>query len=407
MRSDLAERPARHRLPRCAVGLVLVALLSAGCSDEYVAPPPTERTDVVDAGIAATTLNAWQTALDDGDRASAEALGADATSADLLGDVTDNATDLSLSDVTFTYVTETGETDGDDGWTGLVAVTWRIDGFDPTSARIELPVRFADGGTTIAGLGASAARLPVWLSGRVGVRRSPGVLVFGVATAAELATYDHQARRASTEIRRVLGSDAPVVVEVPADAAGLDRALGVPSGTYASIAAVTAPVDGSRTAKSPIHVFLNPTVYDAMDPRAAQVVATHEAVHAATGAVLAQGVPLWLVEGFADYVALRDVDLPITRTAGQLIDQVEAEGVPEALPADSDFDPASGHLGVSYEAAWQVVVTLAEERGEATLVAFYRAMLKGADLGVELADRFGWTLADLTRSWQSRVAGLG
>ena len=36
---------------------------------------------------------------------------------------------------------------------------------------------------------------------------------------------------------------------------------------------------------------------------------SHEAVHVATEAARST-MPLWLLEGFADYVALRDVDLP-------------------------------------------------------------------------------------------------
>ncbi|GAA4806367.1 hypothetical protein GCM10025786_07220 [Nocardioides caeni] len=363
--------------------------------------------EIVDAGQAATSLATLQRAAVDGDLGAAEELGADTEAAALLGDIVANAVDLGLSDVTFTYVTETGETSGDDGWTALVAVTWRIDGFDEASARTELPVHFADGGRSIEALGDDSARLPVWLSDRVGSRRSPDALVFGVASDKELAIYDRQIRRAITEIRGVIGGDERVVVEVPADTGSLDRALDVASGTYASIAAVTAPVDGSRTEQSPVHVFVNPAVYDAMDPVAAQVVATHEVVHAVTGAVLAQTAPLWLVEGFADYVALRDLDLPISRTAGQLIDAVEADGVPDSLPADSEFDPASGHLGVVYEAAWQVVVTLAEQGGETAVVEFYRAVLGGADVATELVDRFGWTEADLTAGWQLRVAGLG
>ena len=43
-------------------------------------------------------------------------------------------------------------------------------------------------------------------------------------------------------------------------------------------------------------------------------------------------MPLWLLEGFADYVALRDVDLPIATTAGQIIEQVRRDG-PPAPPA--------------------------------------------------------------------------
>ncbi|NHA00020.1 hypothetical protein G5V59_06820 [Nocardioides sp. W3-2-3] len=112
------------------------------------------------------------------------------------------------------------------------------------------------------------------------------------------------------------------------------------------------------------------------------------------------------MEGFADYVALRDVRLPQTRTAAQVIRQVKKEGVPQRLPADTDFDPSASHLGTVYEAAWLVTVTLAEHRGQAALVAFYRSVLGGAQVAAALRAGFGWSEADLTSAWRSRLASL-
>ena len=86
-----------------------------------------------------------------------------------------------------------------------------------------------------------------------------------------------------------------------------------------------------------MHVFVNPDVFGRLRTAGAQVVMSHEAVHVATDAARST-VPLWLLEGFADYVALRDVDLPISTTAGQIIRQVRRDGVPEALPGPVEFD---------------------------------------------------------------------
>ena len=55
-------------------------------------------------------------------------------------------------------------------------------------------------------------------------------------------------------------------------------------GHTAGIAAVTAPADGSTDTDSPVHVFVNPEVFDRLQPTGAQVVLSHEAVHVATDA---------------------------------------------------------------------------------------------------------------------------
>lgn len=387
--------------------LVVVALVTAGCSpDEYVAPPPAQGSEVADPASAANTLASFQDAVVDGDAAAAGGLASGDDARLLLEGVAENAEALDLTDVTFRYVTETGKTDGDDAWDGLVAVTWRIQDFDEASARIEIPMSFTDGGRRIAAIGGATGRTPVWLSGPATVRRVPGALVLSSDNGADRTAYSRWARRAVVAAREVVGGRSALVVEIPSDTAALHRALGADPGAYGSIAAVTAPVDGSRAEGSPVHVFVNPTVYDELDPVAAQVVMTHEAAHALTGAALARSTPLWLLEGFADYVALRDVDLPLSRTAGQITKQVRRDGVPKDLPSDSEFDPSGTHLGTVYEAAWQVAVTLAERGGEPALVAFYRAVLGGKKLGPALRASFGWSTAQLTAAWQSRLATL-
>ena len=395
------RRVSRRGLPAV---LLAVVLLAGGCSpDEYVAPPPPQGSEVADAAAAATTVAALQGALDDPEAAAA--LGAGDGSA-LLRAVAENAAALRLSDVTFRYVTETGRTSGQDAWDALVAITWRMTGFETASARVEVPVSFAEGGRRIAAIGGSGARLPLWLAGPLTVRRASGAVVLAGAPVTDLDRYVRWAARAVAAVRDRLGVRGGLVVEIPGDTQALHRALDADPGTYDAIAAVTAPVDGSRAAGSPVHVFVNSRVYDDLDPVAGQVVMTHESVHALTGATRAQGAPLWLLEGFADHVALREVDLPVSRTAGQVIEQVRREGLPKALPADTALDPASDRLGAVYEAAWQVAETLVERRGEDGLVAFYDAVLDGTPWVTALKRRFDWSEAQLTRAWRSRLAGL-
>jgi hypothetical protein len=203
-------------------------------------------------------------------------------------------------------------------------------------------------------------------------------------------------------VRGVLrGWRAGLVVEVPATAGDLARALGAGEAEYAGVAAVTASPDGSLTPGAPLHVFVNPEVLGTLEARGAQVVMSHEATHVATRAPLST-LPLWLLEGFADYVALRAVPLPLSTTAAQVIAQVREEGVPATLPGPTEFDPTASHLGAAYEAAWLACVVLADRGGEQALVDFYRAADRG---GVVTALRraFGWSLGRLTEVWRARL----
>jgi hypothetical protein len=118
---------------------------------------------------------------------------------------------------------------------------------------------------------------------------------------------------------------------------------------------------------------------------------------------------VWLVEGFADYVALRDVDLPVSRTAAQVIAQVREDGLPSQLPGESDFDVTAPHLGASYEAAWLACEALVDLAGQSALVDVYRETSAGTDVQVALRRSAGLGVADVVRRWRDllRTASRG
>jgi hypothetical protein len=154
-----------------------------------------------------------------------------------------------------------------------------------------------------------------------------------------------------------------------------------------------------------VHVFVNPDVFERLPPTGAQVVLSHEAVHVATDAARSDLAP-WLVEGFADYVALRDVDLPVSTTAAQIIGQVRRHGPPKTLPGPAEFATGTSHLGATYESAWLACVLLADSGGEQALVGLYDDVAAGVPLSRALRQRFGLTEAGLTRRWQQRLSDL-
>jgi hypothetical protein len=240
----------------------------------------------------------------------------------------------------------------------------------------------------------------------VEVDRSAHALV--LATSAQEA--DQVARRADAAVP-VVRAVFPrwrggLVVEVPSSEEGLDAALAQDPGTYADIAAVSASVDGTLTPDSQVHIFVNPAVYDGLDPVGAQVVMSHEATHVATRAPLTTGLPLWLLEGFADYVALHDVDLPLSTTASQIIQQVRKDGAPDQLPGQADFDQTSTHFGAAYESAWLACLVLADAGGQEHLVQLYEQVSHGRDLDQRLHALFGLDEHQLTVRWRQRLQAL-
>jgi hypothetical protein len=413
VRSALADRPilgprAGRRLSRGAATLcagLLGAVLVAGCDGDepYVAPTQAPSADHLQPAAAAETLDLLERALRRDDTGAAAGLGADDASSALLGAIADSVTAAGLDAITFRYITENGQVTTDGTWTATVSATWRVGGFEQRSAHADVAFSFADDGTRIAAIGGGADITPVWLAGATTVRRTDDVVVIAAAGALPVRPLVAQAEEALTNARGVIDGTADrLVVEVPASTDGLDAALGLDPGSFDAIAAITTGADGSTVPGRPVHVFLNPEVYRGLKRLPAQVVMSHEAVHALTDAP-ASGAEPWLVEGFADYVALRDVDLPITRTAGQIIQQVRKAGVPAALPSRADLDSQAPHLGAAYEAAWLVCVTLADHGGQEALVRFYDTVLGGADLARALHRTFGWTVRDLTLAWQDEL----
>jgi hypothetical protein len=379
-------------------------------SDPYVAPTPTGSAAKPDPAGAAHALQQLQAAVESRDAAKAVALAPadDPHAGDLLSAVVGNAEALHVEEFTARYVDDVGAVDPGGRWQAAVDLTWRFDGFDARPVHEEVLVGFesSDGEVGITSFGGGDRRSPLWLSGPVEVRRSATSLVLAT-TAANADLLAGRADAAVPVVRDVLPQwNGRLVVEVPASEEGLDAVLAAEPGTYTHIAAATASVDGTITPESEVHVFVNPDVYDDLEPVGGQVVISHEATHLATGAPLTTGVPLWLLEGFADYVALHEVDLPITTTASQVIQQVRREGAPDHLPGQAEFDDTATHLGAAYESAWVACLVLADAGGQAALVRLYEQVSRGGDLDAQLQELFGLTEAELTTQWQQRLEDL-
>ena len=390
--------------------VVGVALWLVLRDESYVAPPPTAPAQRVQPAPAAALLQELTKAVRDADEEAAADLASasNAAAQEQLRTLVTNAEQIGLHDVSLRYLDELGGIDPAGEWPATATLTWRFDSFDTGLATTEVQVDFAASGNSVGiagldGVSLESAATPIWFADPVQVRRTPETLVVAAQRADD---YSLLARRAVPVVRRVL-PDWPggLVVEVPASAADLDAALGAEPGTFGNVAGVTATVDGTGSRGAPVHVFLNPARIRELRPAGAQVVVSHEAAHVALDAT-SSALPVWLSEGFADYVALRDVPLPLRTTAGQIIRQVRREGPPRTLPGDADFDEESEYFGAAYEASWLACRLLAERVGEDELLRFYRQADGSDDFAGLFRRTFELGEQEFTERWRTALSDL-
>ena len=367
------------RVGSAAIGLGLVASLS-GCSADST--PTVAAPTAVDAADIAKDLGAALAAADSG-RASALAASEAPAVAERLAAMAANVGRLHLRGITVVPA----QPPGPDG-TVMFTVRWRLPGVDPDPIPSLLTLRLVRGsdGPRILTVG-SRGQTPLWLLEPVDVHRSRAVVVI-VGGSAVPGVERAPAVAAVRTVRTVLPRwSGRLAVEVPADAESFDAVLGVPRGERAADAAVTTTLGDPATSRSS-RVVLNPDVFSTLTPLGRRVVLAHEATHVAVDAA-ASSAPLWLVEGFADYVALRDVNVPIRSSAADLVGLAERRGPLDRLPGERAFASSGGRLASAYQASWLACLALAERDGERSLVRFYRSVDRGGDVTTVLSRDFG------------------
>jgi hypothetical protein len=367
---------------------------------------------------AAALLGRLTDALEDGSGADVRALAAPgyADASRELATLRANVRSLGIVELSMRYVDEDGaritsdeeRAFGDRAWVADVQLGWRVRGFDAAQSRREVALTLTEtpqGAAFVSARVDTGGAAPLWLLDRLTVRRTARSLV-ALSGNGGAGRFSGLADQAVVDVRKVLPAwRGRLVVEVPGDEQQLGRVLGSAPGAYGGIAAVTTTADGSLSPDAPVHIFVNPRVFDPLGPRGSQIVMSHEATHVATGAAVSS-MPTWLLEGFADYVALDHVDLPVSVTASQILARVRKDGPPPRLPGKTEFDPQNQALGASYESAWLACRLLGERYGEKRLIAFYRA----ADREGSTAGPFR-TLLDtdqraFTRTWRDYLRQL-
>jgi hypothetical protein len=331
------------------------------------------------------------------------------------------ASDLRLSTVTETRSPVTGFSGAVD-WEATASFTYRLAGFDqqPRSfgVRITVAADAARPGVLAITAWRPSPRPEAWDLAGLRVRRTGDALVLAVGSEAHAEEIVGLARSSARRVRTVWGSAEPAVWVAP----GSDTAAALLLGRKrADLEGVAATIDGPLvpgTRAGADRIVIVPGAWRSLSTPGREVVLAHELTHAAVRASTTRPVPLWLSEGFAEYVAYQDVALPEREVVEPALEVVRRSGLPSVLPVATDFDPVGGTLPAAYASSLLVVRSLVAAHGESAVVRLYRD-LAGHTRGPSSAEGDAEAVLDralgavlstdraaVVAGWRSRLRGL-
>lgn len=298
--------------------------------------------------------------------------------------------------------------------TARVELRYRVEGYDRGAVATGRTVRLSRDGT--AGRWSVDSDRPAkesgqqpWDQGAVEVVRGEHSLVLGVGqSTAALRSFAGLADRAVPAVSDAWDADwaRRVVVVVPRSLEGMAGLLGSPASSYRGIAAVTTGETGGREHAPADRVVVNPDAYGLLGDLGKQVVLTHETTHVATRSDTTSATPLWLSEGYADWVGYRGTGRASTQSAPELTRAVSEGRTPDRLPADEDFGftADADELARAYESGWLACRMIAAQWGEDRLNALYRAVGAHDERAGAVEDAMGEVLGttpqEFTRRWR-------
>ena len=204
----------------------------------------------------------------------------------------------------------------DAAWTVDVSLEYRFRGVDSNFVR-ERRLTFVrrDDGWLLADVrrarpGAGPAVPDIWDQGPITVARGVRSLVIASGRHRDLAAETSAADGAVRDVEEVWRqpwSGRPVVI-VPRTQRAMAALIDSDGQGLGQIAAVTTGRAGSGPTRGD-QIVVNPSAWGQLPTLAQRVVMAHEMTHLAARASTRQPVPIWLSEGFADYVAYDAVRL--------------------------------------------------------------------------------------------------
>lgn len=270
---------------------------------------------------------------------------------------------------------------GGSAWVAEVEVAWRLRDYDRQAVRMIVPVTLVtrNGSTYIASfsdrVGQNPARWkrPFWSLGSLRVAKGERSLVVSSDPDVDVEAYARVVDKAIDDVSKIWKASwsRRVVLYLPGTQSQMEYVLGARQASYGQIAAVTTAEATQRMPGGPVRIVANPKLFAKLSAQGRRIVLTHETTHVASNAT-SSPVPLWLAEGFADYVGFSTVDVSVRSAANELIKAVRAGEAPKSLPDASAFSASSKRLAVAYESSWLACRLIAEKYGREELVAFYR-----------------------------------
>jgi hypothetical protein len=276
-----------------------------------------------------------------------------------------------------------------------------------------ITLRHGASGWRVATETTETARLQPWDLGTLSVVRGTRSLVIGIdQRGSVLRRYARIADSVTPDVTAVWGTDwnqHPVVI-VPKSVGQLGRALDETEKFLTDFAAVTTGESGSAPPdKTAFRVWTNTTGLSDTGDLGREIVLRHEITHVATAAPDTPSVPLWLEEGFAEYVGYSTTTVPERSAWAELVTAVRKGTAPTTLPDEDAFH--AGAIDLAYESSDLACRLVAQKYGEAALVRLYRLVRSGtgseaANLESALVAVTGSGTAAFVKAWRARMAAL-
>ncbi|WP_156870189.1 peptidase MA family metallohydrolase [Sporichthya polymorpha] len=302
-------------------------------------------------------------------------------------------------------------TAGPDSFGRFVAVALRVDGYDNADAVHDEVLTFTprEGRWYVSGRWVAPGRgnQQLWDVGRVNAFRSDHALVLGLPDDDVLAPIAEEVDAAVPRVDEVWGKRWPrkVLVLVTRTEQEMADLLGGKASNYAQLAAITRGELGvAEESAAAERVVINPRAYADLSEVGKRVIMIHEITHVAVRSATQEWTPMWLAEGFADYIGYRTSGLSVQFIAQELVDDLRNGLKPRTLPSDSDFDTTNPKLPQAYEMAWLACRMIAEQHGQDALLQLVRTAGAPGGSAASVEEAFtsvlGTTLAEFTVDWR-------
>lgn len=251
----------------------------------------------------------------------------------------------------------------------------------------------------------------LWQVADLTVLHQDQMLVIGIGPVpvSELKLMGQSEAAALNAVQRVISPSRvrrAVIIE-PANSAMLGTLLDRPADSLSQIAAVTTTGTGDGRAGAD-RVWINRQPYLGLAQVGQEIVLRHETTHLVMRAASTSTTPMWLEEGFAEFIGYHNSGVPLSVAAGDVLGPVANGQIPSALPAADVFDGSRPNLGVAYHQAWTACLWLAEQLGTAGLVTFYDQVAAGtasdpeSNVDAALA-QVGLTRTQLIAGWRASL----